>query len=136
MLHKDWSDSSNWEVAKTMHHIITESTKVAIQKAKYIIVSCDEVTNINNQSWCNVHAHIVDGFKGVPLLLNLEMLLGGGTIDNLIVLILMSLMEYGGLTIEHVISKLTCFASDKVAFFTSIQTNVVTQLKYKVKHHL
>ncbi len=72
----------------------------------------------------------------LSVVMNLEMLLGGGTVDNLTVLILMSLMEYGGLTIEHLVSKLTCFASDKVAVFTSIQTNVVTQLKYKVEHHL
>jgi hypothetical protein len=124
-------------MAKTMHHIIMESTKVAIQKIKYIIVSCDEVTIIDHQSWCNLHAHIVDGFKGILLLLNLERLLGGGTIDNLTTLILKSLMEYGGLTIEHVVSKLTCFACDKVAVFTSIQISfVVTQLKYKAMHHL
>jgi hypothetical protein len=73
-----------------------------------------------------VHAHIVDGFKRVPLLLTLERLFGGGIIDNLTVLILKSLMDYGSLTIEHVVSKLTCFASNKVAMFTTIQTTVVT----------
>jgi hypothetical protein len=67
-----------------------------------------------------VHAHIVDSFKRVALLLNLERLPGRGIIDNLIALILMSLMEYGGLTMEHIVSKLTCFASDKVVVFTSI----------------
>jgi len=123
-------------MAKIIHHIIMESMKVVIQKVKYIIVSYDEVTTIDNQSWCSVHAHIVDGFKKVPLLLNLARLLGGGTIDNLIALILKSLMEYGGLRIEHVVSKLTCFAFDKVVMFMSIQTNVVTQLKYKTMHHL
>jgi hypothetical protein len=46
------------------------------------------------------------------------------------------LMEYGGLTTKHVVNKLTFFASNKVAMFTSIQTNVVTQLKYKAVHHL
>jgi len=123
-------------MAKIINHIIMESMKVVIQKVKYIIVSYDEVTTIDNQSGCSAHAHIVDGFKRVPLLLNLARLLGGGTIDNLTALILKSLMEYGGLTREHVISKLTCFASDKVAMFASIQTSVVTQLKYKVVHHL
>jgi len=121
---------------KIIHDIIMQSMKVVIQKAKYIIVNCDEVTTIDNQSWCSVHAHIVYGFKKVPLLLNLERLLGGGTVDNLTTLILKSLMEYGGLTTEHVVNKLTCFASDKVAVFTSIQTSfVVTQFKYKAMHH-
>ncbi len=123
-------------MARIIHHIVMESMKGSIQKAKYIIVNCDEVTIIDNQSWCNVHAHIVDGFKRVPLLLNLERLLGGGTLDNLTILILKSLIEYGGLTIEYVVSKLTCFASNKVAMFMSIQTNIVKQFKYKAMHHL
>jgi len=70
--------------------------------------------------------HIVDGFKRVPLLLTLERLFGGSIIDNLTVLILKSLMDYGGLTIQHVVNKLICFASDKVTMFTTIQTTVVT----------
>ncbi len=107
-----------------------------LSKNENIIVSYDEVTTTDKQSWCSVHAHIVDGFKRVPLLLNLARLLRRSTIDNLIALILKSLMEYRGLTIEHVVSKLTCFASDKVAVFMNIQTNVVTQLKYKAMHHL
>jgi hypothetical protein len=119
-------------MARIIHHIVMESTKGSIQKAKYIIVNCDEVTIIDNQTWCSVHAHIVDGFKRVPLLLNLERLLSGSTIDNNTTLILKSLVEYGGLTVEQVVSKLTCFAFDKVVMFISIQTSLVTQLKYKV----
>jgi hypothetical protein len=53
-----------------------------------------------------MHAYIVDSFRRLPLLLNLERLFSESTIDNLIALILRSLMEYGGLTIEHVVNKL------------------------------
>jgi hypothetical protein len=68
--------------------------------------------------------------------MNLERLLGGGAVENLIALIPKSLMEYGGWTTKHVVSRLACFASNKVAMFTSIQTSVVTQFKYKTMHHL
>ncbi len=75
MPHKHLHDSSSWEMVETMHHIIMESMKIiVIQKAKYIVVNYDEVTNINNQSWCSMHAYIVDGFRRLPLLLNLERL--------------------------------------------------------------
>lgn len=80
-----------------MHHIVMQSMKIVVQKVKYIIVSYDEVTTIDNQSWCNVHAYTVDGFKWVPLLLNLERACSKSTIDNLAKLIFRSLMEYGGL---------------------------------------
>jgi hypothetical protein len=79
-----------------------------------------------------VHAYIVDGFNLVePLLLNLERLLGENIINNLTTLIPRSLMEYGGLIVEHVVSKLTCFASNGIAMCIGIQISVVTQLKYK-----
>jgi len=50
---------------------------------------------IDYQSWCSTHVYVVDGFKRMLLLLNLEKVVGGGTIDNLATIILKSLMEYG-----------------------------------------
>jgi hypothetical protein len=50
--------------------------------ARYIAISCDEVTRIDSQSWVNVHAYHVDEFKHIPTLLNLEKLMGGGTAKN------------------------------------------------------
>jgi len=70
-----------WEMAKTMHCIIMQSTKVVVQKVKYIVVGCDEVIIIN-QSWCIVHAYIVDGFKKMPLLMNFERVFAKGTTNN------------------------------------------------------
>jgi len=39
--------------------------------------------------------YVVDGFKRMLLLPNLEKAIGGGTVDNLVTIILKSLMEYG-----------------------------------------
>ncbi len=71
--------------------------QVVIQKAKYIVVNYDEVITIDNQSWCSLHVYIVDRFKWVALLLNLERVFNKSTIDNLPQLIFRSLMEYGDL---------------------------------------
>jgi hypothetical protein len=38
---------------------------------------------INNQYGGNIHAYLVDGFKHILVLLNLERLVGGSTFDNL-----------------------------------------------------
>ncbi len=102
MPHKHEHDSSSWEMVEMMHRIVMESMKIVIQKVEYIAINYDEITNINNQS----HAYIVDGFRRLPLLLNLERLFNESTINNLTALILRSLMEYGGLTTEHVANKL------------------------------
>jgi hypothetical protein len=82
-------------MVKNMHWIIIESNRTIVEKAKYLAISYNEVTTIDNLSWCDVHAYVVDNFKRIPLLLNLEKVIGGGNADNLIQLIMRSLMEYG-----------------------------------------
>ncbi len=66
-----------------------------MQKARYFTISCNEVMMIDYQSWFSIHVYVVDGFKRMFLLLNLEKVVGGGTVDNLVTIILKSLMEYG-----------------------------------------
>jgi hypothetical protein len=38
-----------------------------------------EVMTIDNQSWFNIHAYLVKGFKCISILLNLEQLVTSGT---------------------------------------------------------
>jgi hypothetical protein len=83
-----------------------------VQKIKYLVVSCDEITIIDIQSLCNMHAYIVDDFKRMPLLLNFEKLVGKGFVDNLATSILKSRMKYGCLIVEQIGSKLVCFGLD------------------------
>ncbi len=47
-----------------------------------------------------MHAYVVDGFKRMLLLLNLERVFGEGFTNNLTALILKSLVEYRGLIAE------------------------------------
>ncbi len=66
-----------------------------MQKARYFTINCNDVMMIDYQSQCNIHVYVVDGLKRMLLLLNLERVVGGGTVDNLVTLIFKSLMEYG-----------------------------------------
>jgi hypothetical protein len=70
-------------MVKNMHHIVIESIKVVGQKVSYLSISCDEVNTIHNQFWCNVHVYVVDGFKMMPLSLNLERVISGSNVNNL-----------------------------------------------------
>jgi len=99
-----------------MHWIIIGLT-IVVQKTKYFVVSCDEITTIDNQSSCNVHAYVVYGFKKVWLVLNLEWVVGIGFVDNLVTSILKSLMKYGCLIVEKIGSKMVCFWLDGVAIY-------------------
>jgi len=83
-----------------------------------------------------MHAYVVDGFKRMLLLLDLERVFGGGSTNNLITLILMSLVEYGDLIVEHIASKLVCFSLDGVVVFIGVHIGVSTQLKSNSTHFL
>jgi hypothetical protein len=72
-----------------------------------------------------VHAYVIGGFKRM-LLLNLERVLGGiSFVNNLITLILKSLVDYGGITIEQITNKLDYFGFDGVVMFIDVHTNVI-----------
>jgi hypothetical protein len=57
-----------------MHNIVLISTKVVVHVPMYFVVGYDEMTMIDSQSWVNIHAYLVEGFKRIPILLNLERL--------------------------------------------------------------
>jgi hypothetical protein len=87
-----------------------------VQKIKYLVGSCDEITIIDIQSLCNQHAYIVDDFKRMPLL-NFERVVDKGFVDNLALSILKSWMKYGCLIVEQIGSKMVCFGLDGVATY-------------------
>lgn len=70
------------------------TTKKYIFTTSFLVMSCDEVTTVDNQSWVNIHAYLVDGFKCISILLNFKKLIGGGTIDNLTIVIVNFLLVY------------------------------------------
>ncbi len=59
-------------------------------------------------------------------MLNLKRVVTKGSSNNLTLLILKSLEEYGGLTIEQIASKVVCFGLDGVLVFINVHMGVVT----------
>jgi len=47
-------------------------TKETIHGTGFLTISCDEVIMINNQSSVNIHAYLMQSFKHILVLLNLE----------------------------------------------------------------
>jgi len=109
-------------MVETMDSIVIQLIRIQMQKARYLAFSYDEVMMINNQSWCNSHVYVVDGFEKMPLLLNLERVVGKGTTNNLTTLILKSLMEYGDLIMDQIGNK----------FFFLVQMGLQCSHAYKL----
>jgi hypothetical protein len=56
---KHWTNGVCWEMAKHMENGVKKATKFFIQNVKFISVTCDGVTSMDNASWVNVHGYIV-----------------------------------------------------------------------------
>jgi len=74
-LEKNLQVTTSMGIAIIQRCIIFITTKVAVHTTKYLY----EVMTIDNRSWFNIHAYLVKGFKCIPILLNLEHLVSGGT---------------------------------------------------------
>ncbi len=72
--------------------------------------------------------YVVDNWHRVPILLNLEKILDGGMFDNLIVVIIHSLVIFGGMLETNIANKVLCFGVDNVIVFQGLKTGVIVQL--------
>ncbi len=87
---------------------------------------------IDNQSWVNIHAYLMDSLKCIPILLNLERLISDDTFDNLTNVILNSSLVYGGLIVQEINDKLIYCGSYGVVVFINVHSGMTTQIYKKV----
>jgi replicative superfamily II helicase len=59
-------------MTKCLNNVVLATTKVAIQKVSFIFVNCDEITNMDNQSWISMHVDVVEDFKKTPIFVNFQ----------------------------------------------------------------
>jgi hypothetical protein len=69
---KHWFASSSWGVAKIMHGVLLETTKLAFAYVAFINSSANEVTTIDNTWWLLVHYYVVDNWKRISIHLCME----------------------------------------------------------------
>jgi hypothetical protein len=67
----------------------------------------------------------------VPILLNLEKIVNGGTYGNLTSVIIRSLVVFGGMLETNIVNKIICFWANSVVVFQGLKTGVTFQLVCK-----
>ena len=45
---KHWFDSSGWELVKNLYNIVQRYTKLVVNEAKYLSLTCNEVNTVDN----------------------------------------------------------------------------------------
>ncbi len=107
-----------------MSNVVFISTKVVIHNVNFIFVCCDEVTNIDNQSWILVHVYVVEDFKRIPILVNLQCVTKGASTNNLTTIIRNFVAKFKQPLNYDMIMKVVCFNANGASTFQSIKIGV------------
>jgi hypothetical protein len=85
-----------------------------VRSARFISLSCDEVTSTDNGSWISIHCYVVQNWSTVPILINLERVQEQATSANLLHIILSAVKLKGGVHGDNLVQKLMSFEVGKI----------------------
>jgi hypothetical protein len=111
-------------MAKCMSNVVFIATKVAIHKVNFIFVSCNEVTNIDNQSSILVHVYVFEDFKRIPILVNLKCVTKGASTNNLTTMFKNFVAKFKQPLNYDMTMKIVCFNANGASTFQSIKIGV------------
>jgi hypothetical protein len=80
-----------------MHQKVMKATRGLVGVAQYVVLSCDEVSTIDNQSWLSIHYYVLQNWVRIPILIFLDRVLKGSGSDNLTKVIIEALTIGGEL---------------------------------------
>jgi hypothetical protein len=113
------------------HHVVFNVTKVVVIASNYVNLSHDEIKTLNNQSWANVHAYVVQDWKMMyPYIGSLECVFNNASANNMIQLIIM-----GAFTKTNMTRKIDSFGINGV-IFQGIHNGATMQIQIKYAPHV
>ena len=106
-------------MAEALVHVVYETMKSTLREATFIVVSADEVTTIDHESWLSVHAYVCRKGKWSheSILVMLMRLVEGNSSQVVKEAIITALTWHGGLTKQDIVEKVVCFGADTVSVF-------------------
>jgi len=84
---------------------------------KYLTLSYDEITTINNQSWVSIHYYVVQNWYHLHVLIFLEHVIRGGGFNNLTKVIIDIMKKYVSFSKTNIVMKLMSFNANSVNVF-------------------
>jgi hypothetical protein len=114
---KHWAVSTGWDIAEYLHDSVLQQTREVIRSAKFVSVSCDEVTTQSRESWASFTAYIVVDWERRPVPLLVTRLYDGASSAMMLKTLLETLEQYGGLHGPEIAAKFVSFGADGVSVF-------------------
>ncbi len=119
-----WNDSYGWTMVEFVHQEVMKGTKAIVGVVWYVVLSCDEVFTIDNQSWLFVHCYVVHNWVWIPIFIFLNRVLEGSSSENLTKVIMEMLTIGGGFIKNQITQKFICFGANGVNVFQGTKNGV------------
>jgi uncharacterized protein YebE (UPF0316 family) len=87
-------------MAKFMHQKVLTMAIVGV--VHYVVLRCDEVFTMGNQSWLFVHCYVMHNWVKISTLISLGLVIEGLGSDNLTKVIMEALMIGGGVARDQI----------------------------------
>jgi hypothetical protein len=84
-------------MVENIHDVLSERTKEVIRESPFLALSIDEVITSDTKSWNPIHGYVLENLQQIYVLLNLERVINGVTIENIYNVMLQTLLIQGGL---------------------------------------
>ncbi len=107
-------------MARAMHNVVSRQMKMVLQQNRFISISYDKITTINNQFGFLCMPMLLQNWKRQPfflLFLELERVVDKGTSSNITIVIVYCLIDSCGLSMLDIANKVVCFGANGVIVF-------------------
>ena len=102
---------------------------MVVNGTNYMLLSCNEVTIVDNQSWISIHAYVLVDWERVLLLLSLERLTKGSTAAYIAKVIVNVVVRDGGMSAKEMHDKFVCFGSDGTSMLQGKKNGILVQIQ-------
>lgn len=69
---KHWSGTSAWQMVEACNEVLVQDLADKLRASRFIALSLDEATAVDNTSYLCVHAYVLVGWERVPLFIKVR----------------------------------------------------------------
>jgi hypothetical protein len=131
-----WSVTSGWEWAKYLARVEKDDLKEKIANARFLSLSLDEVTAIDNTSWICMSIYMVNGHVRNSYLLGIHKMSDSSTTENIYGLVISSLKEISGMDNLMIAKKLVCVGADGASVMQGQRNGLCVKLQLSASPYM
>jgi hypothetical protein len=83
MPNKHWLDNLGWKMVENIHDVVLECTKKVRKESPFLAFSTNEITTSHIEFWISLYGYVLENWRQILVLLNLERVINNVTIKNI-----------------------------------------------------